>query len=64
MMSQTIGNRKYTGMIDCVVKTLKSEGPKAFYKGFLPQWMRFGPFNVIQFVVWEELRKFAGVKTL
>lgn len=64
IMSQSAGIQIYKGMTDCAVKTWKQEGFKAFYKGFWPQWMRFGPFNVIQLIVWEELRKKSGIKTI
>ena len=64
IMSQSSDNKIYSGMIDCTVKTFKQEGIHAFYKGFWPQWMRFGPFNVIQLIVWEELRKKSGIKTI
>lgn len=62
IMSQN--EKIYNGMIDCARKTIKKEGLRAFYKGFWPQWMRFGPFNVIQLIVWEELRKKSGIKTI
>lgn len=65
IMSQSSGSPKiYNGMFDCIRKTAQQEGFKAFYKGFWPQWMRFGPFNVIQLIVWEELRKKSGIKTI
>ena len=64
IMSQNSGEIMYNGMVDCIRKTVKKEGVKAFYKGFWPQWMRFGPFNVIQLIVWEELRKKSGIKTI
>jgi solute carrier family 25 (mitochondrial uncoupling protein), member 8/9 len=34
--SQTV----YTGTIDCVIKTLRNEGPLAFYKGCIPLFVR------------------------
>jgi len=62
IMSQN--QQVYKGMWDCARQTVKKEGFQAFYKGFWPQWMRFGPFNVIQLIVWEELRKKSGIKTI
>lgn len=64
IMSQPLDQKFYDGMVDCAIKTVKKEGFTAFYKGFWPQWMRFGPFNVIQLIVWEELRKSWGIKTI
>jgi hypothetical protein len=49
-------------MIDCARKMFKAEGAMAFYKGFTPQWMRFGPFTIVQLMVWEKLRDFYGMK--
>ncbi len=49
-------------MIDCATKMFKAEGAMAFYKGFTPQWMRFGPFTIVQLMVWEKLRDFYGMK--
>ncbi|KAL4460985.1 hypothetical protein ABPG74_016457 [Tetrahymena malaccensis] len=64
IMSQKMGAKTYNGLIDCAVKTYQFEGIKGFYKGFIPQWCRFGPMNVIQLISWEYLRKLFGIKTL
>ena len=58
----SIETKTYNGMVDCIVKIVKHEGPMAFYKGFTPQWMRFGPFTIVQLMVWEKLRDFHGMK--
>ncbi len=34
------GEAVYTGAIDCVIKTLRNEGPLAFYKGCVPLFIR------------------------
>eukprot|EP00297_Palpitomonas_bilix_P012198 CAMPEP_0113873264 /NCGR_PEP_ID=MMETSP0780_2-20120614/3672_1 /TAXON_ID=652834 /ORGANISM="Palpitomonas bilix" /LENGTH=311 /DNA_ID=CAMNT_0000858887 /DNA_START=12 /DNA_END=947 /DNA_ORIENTATION=- /assembly_acc=CAM_ASM_000599 len=52
----------YTGVVDCVMKTLKNEGPLAFYKGAFPNYLRLGPHTLITFVVLEQLRALAGIK--
>ena len=54
----------YTGMVHCITDTVKNEGPLSLYKGFLPQWGRFGPFAIIQFLVWESLRESFGFSPL
>lgn len=46
----------YTGAIDCVVKTVKAEGPMALYKGFIPTVSRQGPFTIVLFVTLEQVR--------
>lgn len=47
----------YSGALDCVVKTVKAEGPMALYKGFIPTVTRQGPFTVVLFVTLEQVRK-------
>ncbi|KAF7129556.1 hypothetical protein RHSIM_Rhsim10G0172000 [Rhododendron simsii] len=47
----------YSGAIDCIVKTVRSEGPMALYKGFVPTISRQGPFTVVLFVTLEQVRK-------
>ncbi|OVA11459.1 Mitochondrial substrate/solute carrier [Macleaya cordata] len=37
----------YSGALDCVMKTIRSEGPISLYKGFIPTILRQGPFNVV-----------------
>nr|XP_034979077.1 brain mitochondrial carrier protein 1 isoform X3 [Zootoca vivipara] len=37
----------YRGTLDGLVKTWKSEGFFALYKGFWPNWLRLGPWNII-----------------
>ncbi|XP_054793321.1 mitochondrial uncoupling protein 4-like [Prosopis cineraria] len=47
----------YMGALDCVLKTVKAEGPMALYKGFIPTISRQGPFTVVLFVTLEQVRK-------
>ena len=47
----------YSGFVDCAVKTLKAEGPFAFWKGFLPNFGRLGSWNVVMFLTLEQVRK-------
>lgn len=47
----------YKGALDCVVKTVRSEGPLALYKGFVPTISRQGPFTMVLFVTLEQVRK-------
>ncbi|RLN94415.1 hypothetical protein BBJ28_00011175 [Nothophytophthora sp. Chile5] len=60
LMSQpTDANGKglhYKGMLDCMRQTFQEGGPKAFYKGFIPNWMRKAPWCVIFFVSYEKYR--------
>ncbi|KAL1833566.1 hypothetical protein ACET3Z_003217 [Daucus carota] len=47
----------YSGAIDCAMKTVRSEGVMALYKGFIPTISRQGPFTVVLFVTLEQVRK-------
>ncbi|MED6196111.1 Matrilysin [Stylosanthes scabra] len=60
--SRMMGDSSYKSTLDCFVKTLKNDGPAAFYKGFIPNFGRLGSWNVIMFLTLEQTRKF--VKSL
>ncbi|XP_068604780.1 kidney mitochondrial carrier protein 1-like isoform X1 [Brachionichthys hirsutus] len=51
------GGALYRGTLDCMVQTLRTEGFRAFYKGFFPNWLRLGPWNIIFFLTYEQLKK-------
>lgn len=53
MMSKSI---HYNGVVDCVGKTLKNEGPLAFYNGFTANFMRIGTWNIVMFVTLEQIK--------
>jgi hypothetical protein len=57
IMNQKTG--EYAGSLDCIRKTLANEGPLAFYKGFLPFWLRLGPHTIISLIAFEHLSVFA-----
>ena len=44
---------KYTGIINCMTRTMKEEGPLAFYKGFVPNFTRLSVWSIITFVAME-----------
>ncbi|XP_039965513.1 mitochondrial uncoupling protein Bmcp-like isoform X1 [Bactrocera tryoni] len=47
----------YKGSFDCAVQTVRNEGILALYKGFIPTWVRMGPWNIIFFITYEQLKK-------
>lgn len=47
----------YTGFLDCVFKTMKNEGPLAFYNGFVANFMRIGTWNICMFITLEQIKK-------
>jgi solute carrier family 25 protein 14/30 len=57
MMNQKVTNpHLYKSSLDCFLKTLSFEGPLALYKGFVPSYLRLGPWNIIFFVTYEQLK--------
>lgn len=48
----------YKGSIDCGIQTVRNEGFRALYKGFIPAWLRMGPWNIIFFITYEQLKQF------
>ncbi|NXE46831.1 KMCP1 protein, partial [Dromaius novaehollandiae] len=60
MMNQSQQNgthSSYKGTLDCLLQTWKNEGFFALYKGFWPNWLRLGPWNIIFFLTYEQLKK-------
>lgn len=49
MMNQRVlsGGPMYKGTLDGVMQTWRNEGFFALYKGFWPNWLRLGPWNII-----------------
>ncbi|XP_062353624.1 mitochondrial adenyl nucleotide antiporter SLC25A24 isoform X2 [Cinclus cinclus] len=47
---------QYSGMFDCAKKILKREGPKAFYKGYIPNILGIIPYAGIDLAVYELLK--------
>ncbi|KAF0693935.1 Aste57867_15155 [Aphanomyces stellatus] len=46
----------YDGIWSCARRTFQEEGLGAFYKGFIPNWMRKAPWCVVFFLTYEECR--------
>lgn len=49
-----------TGIVSCIKTTLKHEGFFAFWKGFIPNWGRLGPWQLCFWVTYEKIRVLAG----
>eukprot|EP00802_Teleaulax_amphioxeia_P007569 Tamp_07576.p1 GENE.Tamp_07576~~Tamp_07576.p1 ORF type:complete len:489 (+),score=98.94 Tamp_07576:173-1468(+) len=64
MAQQTGVAVEYSGPMDVFFKTIRTEGPRALYKGFFPQWARATPYSVIQFLAWEQMAKAFKVSTV
>lgn len=46
---------RYTGMVDCFVRTAKEEGMGALFKGIVPNYVKVIPSIAIAFVVYEHV---------
>ncbi|CAM4355216.1 unnamed protein product [Caretta caretta] len=47
----------YGSAVSCALTMLRKEGPTAFYKGFMPSFLRLGSWNVVMFVTYEQLKR-------
>uniref|UniRef100_UPI00358DE624 brain mitochondrial carrier protein 1-like n=1 Tax=Myxine glutinosa TaxID=7769 RepID=UPI00358DE624 len=61
MMNQRViqGSILYQSTLHCFLQTWRTEGSLAFYKGFWPNWLRLGPWNIIFFITFEQLKRSA-----
>jgi len=48
---------QYAGMSDCLLQTLKNEGPLSLWKGFGPAYFRLAPQTVLIFVFLEQFQR-------
>lgn len=55
---------EFNGTIDCVVKTFRNDGILAFYKGFTSNFARIGSWNILMFIMFEQLKGHFNVNAL
>uniref|UniRef100_A0A3B3UIZ9 Dicarboxylate carrier UCP2 n=1 Tax=Poecilia latipinna TaxID=48699 RepID=A0A3B3UIZ9_9TELE len=48
---------QYGGGTNCALTMLFKEGPSAFYKGFMPSFLRLGSWNIVMFVSYEQIQR-------
>ncbi|XP_053176792.1 mitochondrial uncoupling protein 2-like isoform X1 [Scomber japonicus] len=48
---------QYKGAANCALTMLINEGPTAFYKGFVPSFLRLGSWNIVMFVSFEQIKR-------
>ncbi|XP_045497482.1 mitochondrial uncoupling protein 4-like [Colias croceus] len=67
LMNQPVGpdgrGTLYRGMIDCLQQSVRNEGILSLYKGFLPLWMRLGPWALINWIAFENIMLAIGGHT-
>lgn len=54
------GNVKQS-MTATFIQVYKKEGVSGYYKGFYPLWARNAPYNILQFMLWEQLCKAVNI---
>jgi len=55
LMSQPTDKKIYSGLSDCLVKTVQGEGALSLWRGFIPIWARFAPMATLQLLTIEAL---------
>lgn len=55
---------QYSGMADCARQILKTEGARAFYRGYLPNTLGIIPYAGIDLAVYEVRSRLDILKTL
>ncbi len=54
---------QYRSTWHCIVLIARSEGLFGFFKGLWPNYLRIGPHTLISFVILEQLRALAGLRS-
>ncbi|KXJ09104.1 mitochondrial uncoupling protein 3 [Exaiptasia diaphana] len=47
----------YKSGVDCAIQLLKHNGITAYYKGFTPNFIRLGAWNIVMFMSYEQLQR-------
>lgn len=47
----------YRNIYDCFCKTIKTEGLRSLYKGFVPNYWRAAPHTILNLTFWEQFKK-------
>jgi hypothetical protein len=64
LMNQPTDRKIYDGFVDCLVKTVKSDGVLSLWRGFIPIWARFAPQATLQLLTLEALYGVFGFKSI
>ena len=64
LMNFKEGGPTYNGFLNCGMTIARTEGLQGLYKGFSAQWLRLGPHTLLQFIIWENLRKMFDIKPI
>lgn len=64
LMNQPTDKKLYSGLGDCLLKTVSEEGPLSLWRGFIPIWARFAPMATLQLLTIEFLYATFGFKSI
>ncbi|CAK9001892.1 unnamed protein product [Durusdinium trenchii] len=56
LQSSSLGELRYHGMVDCIVKVARVEGLRALWKGLVPALIRQVSYHSFTFVLYEPIR--------
>jgi len=56
LQSSSLGELRYHGMVDCIVKVARVEGLRALWKGLIPALVRQVSYHSFTFVLYEPIR--------
>jgi len=57
-IDQATGRRTYSGMVDCVLRSWRAEGPSVFFRGMMASCVRAFPTNAVILVVYVNSMRF------
>jgi dicarboxylate transporter 10 len=53
-----------TSSLELLAATVRVEGPRALFRGWVPAYLRLGPHALICLPVFEQMRAFVGMEYL
>ncbi len=51
---------EFSSPLDLIRSTARDGGPMAFFKGYVPAFVRLGPHTILTFIFFEQLRQNFG----
>eukprot|EP00474_Spongospora_subterranea_P000553 CRZ01011.1 hypothetical protein [Spongospora subterranea] len=60
IMTQSFSRPQYSSVWNCLATIVKTEGVLTLFKGFVPTYMRLGPWQVIFFTTYEQVSVILG----
>mmetsp|Transcript_32556 Transcript_32556/g.56331 ORF Transcript_32556/g.56331 Transcript_32556/m.56331 type:complete len:294 (+) Transcript_32556:285-1166(+) len=60
LQADSLANPRYSSTLDCIQKTMATDGIKGFYRGFLPCLLRAFPANSATFLAYEMTMRLIG----